>query len=983
MPLDPRVPNGIAPPPGMPTPVLGQPSGPETPPAMAGMVEQIRNSTATPTEDGGAILQLDHDLPEEDPAQGEDGHDANLAVAMAPGDLARIGQEVLEGFEADLDTCSEYFQTCRDGIALLGLKNESADDPFEGASGAVHPMILIALIRFVANCRGELQPAGGPAKVKTQATPEAVVKEVATRKERFLNYFLTVKDRGFYRDCDAGWLQLGVWGSIFRKVFRDPHTGEMRSRYLTPLQLLVSWHAPDLESAQRATHIDTISTAEAIRRSLNGYYLEGIDFERSNIDADTPEREQRQEVEGRTPSDREEDAEQVHLHQHVLLDPARWGLPEDGPEHLPLPYIVTVDKRTEKVLRIERDWPERDEQFCRRETYAHYLMHPGFGFYGWSLLTTMGSTGNTASTLWRQAINTFMLHTHPGGLRAKGMRPDSENLSVGPGEFAEIDTGGLPIDQAVMPLPYRDIPPSWAPLFETVVSAGQTLGGTQEIQVGEGRQDAPVGTTLAMLEAAIKPTAAVFKRLHEAQGHELRMLADGFGKDPEAVYPYMVDGQKGRAIAADFADNADVFPVSDPNIPTKTERLAQAEGTLQLALQSGGIMDARAAYEDMLATMGRSPQEIARLMPKPNQGTPMDVASEFAMALKGMPLAVGPHQDHYAHVTAHLPLLTVAELPPNVQSALLAHIGEHVASWYRQQAEQACLEMGLQLPPPNQPMPPAIEAAMAAAVARVSDAIVVKLGGMLGQGGDPAKVAEIQFKYEELKFKNADSQRKAQETARQDQTELLKLRQASIDAAADRQLDEAKMQSDLRKTVMTGVAKAGEMMATQQHALGLTNRTQLHEFEMSAADRRHQQETAAAERQHAQGLAEADRRTKGGIALAGHVAGAGMKQMDHAHASSEAAAGRQHELTVADQTRQHEARMATGERRHKTGIAAADRETKTGIAALGAKAGIQKAKLAGDVALKRQDMAGRTAIAAAKLKPKPTAKPAAKKAKKA
>ena len=813
----------------LPDPVQGvaQPRGIEAmvPPAAMRDAEAIRQAKLVEQPDGSFSLMGPEEAAEPQGAA-DLPHDANLVEYLDATVLARVAAEVLDGIEADEDSCADYFAMIEEGLGLLPLKVETDDDLFEGASGAVHPMMLIALIRFVAFARAEMLPAAGPARCETYATPSEAVEGRAQRAVRWLNYYLTKKDRGYYPDCDAGALWLGIFGSIFRKVYDDPVTGEPRSRYMTPLSLLVSWHAPSLEEATRVTHIDMISTGEAIRRQLSGYYRQDVDFMANSSGDETPLERVRKSAEQRQPSQREEDAEQVHLHCHCWLDLE--GLEhrndKDEPTGLPLPYVVTIDRRSTKVLRVERDWEEGDPYFRRRDTYVHFLMHPGLGFYGWGFVSLMAAQTNTASTMWRQAINAFAMHSFPGGFRTKGMRLEDTDVRVAPGEFPEIDTGGLPIGSAVMALPYRDVPPSFPALFGTVTEAGQALGQTQEMQVGAGRQDAPVGTTLALIEQAMKPTAAVFQRLHSAQAQELQLLAKRFGRDQNARYEYAVDGQKGVALAADFADTADIVPVSDPNVPTQMQRLGQAQATLSLAQASGGMVDMRAAMKAVLLAMGRNAQEIAALMPEPGQGQPADVATEFALVLKGMPLAVGPTQDHLAHIKAHLAAMKTPGLPPPIVAALMAHVGEHVAAWYRLQADLACQQAGIQLPPPGQPMPPALETAMAQAVAAASDVIAERLAAALGGGmSDPLRAEELALKRAELAFKQQDGERKAEQAGRQDQTEALKAQLQHEDNMAERADHEAQREADLAagkldlaREVVKAASQAGRQPATRR-----------------------------------------------------------------------------------------------------------------------------------------------------------------------
>ena len=782
-------------------------------PGQAPLDQRILAGTAVPQPDGGMEIMLGE--PESDMASLP--FDANLAEYLDLSVLRQVSTVVLDGIEADHDSNDDYFEEIEQVIKLLALSpevREAADKPFAAASDSGHPMMLEAVVRFVANGRSEMLPADGPARSKINATPAQPAEGLAQRRVSFVNYHLTAADRDYYRDFECGLLWLAIYGSVFRKPFRDPVTREVRSRYLTPAHLLVSFHAPSVAEADRVTHIDTISAAVARRRQLSGYYREGVSLggNDGSAAADQPAERARQVGDRRRPSDRTEDAEHVHYHCHcwlTLADTQFEHLGNDGePDGAPMPFIVTVDEHTREVLRIERDWLPTDP-FCRRKaTYVHYLFHPGIGFYGLGLGALMRASTEQATALWRLGVDTMTLNAFPGGFLRKGLRLENSRITMGPGEFVEIDTGGSSVRESVMSLGevYKDVPPSWAPLFASAVEQGQKLGMTTEMQVGEGRQDAPVGSTLALIEQAARPMAAVFKRLHHAMAEELRLLCALFASDPEAKYPYAVDGQPGMPLAPDFADVDDVIPVSDPNQPTQIQRLALAQALLSLAQASGGLLDQRAIYASMLQTMGKTPQEIAALMPQPGQGQPADVATEFAKALKQMPLSVGPAQDHLAHAKVHVSQMQTPGLPPPVASALLAHVGDHVAAWYALQAQAAMAQAGMPPQQAGQPMTPQVDAAMAQAVAANSDGIMAKLAQAFGgMQADPSKAAELDLKRQELAYKREDSERKAEQNGRQDQTELLKLREQSADAAAERALRE----HEIHATAATEIARAG------------------------------------------------------------------------------------------------------------------------------------------------------------------------------
>jgi hypothetical protein len=736
----------------------------------------ILASEAVEQPDGSVVLVPPAPVPDPtEAASAPDAHKANLADGVVPDDvLARIAGHVHEGILADVQSNQESYAAWQTGLKLLGLKPERVAEPFEGASGAVHPMLKQAVVAFVATANAEMCPASGPARCEIigDVTPE--IEAVAQRKEAWLNYYLTGVDEGFYPDCDQGWLMLSLYGSIFRKVYRDPLTGQPRSRFLTPLNLILSYSAEGLDGAGRVTMADGLARTEVIRRRLKGYYRDVPVAQPSGEESE--QRKVAAEADLRRPSDLPQDTDHLIYECCLLLQPSEFGWQdpqaEGAPPELPLPYIVTIDHDSQAVLRMERDWRQGDPLFRPERHYTHYRWMPGLGVYGWGLLALMAASTDTASVLLRQALNAFTLNSFPGGFKVKGISGETSQIAIGPMQFAEIETGGLPIQQAIMPLVYRDVPPSFAPLLDNVQKGGEALGQISMLQVGEGRQDAPVGTTLALLEQAIRPTAAVLKRLHTARRAELRLLATMFGNPKgDARYPYLVNGKRGEAVAADFATNDDVLPVSDPNSPTQVQRLALADAKLRLALSSQGMMDLRVAYRSMLRTMGVSDAEADALLPEGGKpGVPADVVTEFAWALKGTPLAVGPTQAHEAHLVAHLAQMQIPNLPPNVMQALMAHAGEHLAALY---ASLASIAAGVPVIP-GQPMPPEVEARVAMAVAQsVSQIMQPIAAAMAGAGQDPNKAAELEFKGRELEFKALDSVRKSTEAARQDQVEIL------------------------------------------------------------------------------------------------------------------------------------------------------------------------------------------------------------------
>lgn len=785
-------------------------------------LQQLGGAQAVEQPDGSLALVV------EDPTDvgiSPGAHGDNLAEVLDEDALQWIAEEVLDGIEVDKESVVEHRATLTAGMQYLGLKVQRLDKPFNGSSGAVHPMLLIAAVRWTSTSRAEMLPAAGPARCEVigDKTPEIEAK--ARRKQDFLNFYLTAVDEGYYDDFDRGNLILGLCGSIFRKVYRDPVTGQPRSRFLTPFNLLVSDDAVDLQSAPRITFEDEVAQAEMSRRMWSGYYRR---LELGDPMAASSSRAKDTTTGIKKTTDARFASYEI-VEAQVLLDvdhPDLAHLDAQGePDGLPLPWLVTIEVGTRRVLRLERDWREGDPLFRRREIYSHYKFHPGQGFYGWGLIHMMAATTDTASVLWRQAINAVTLFSFPGGLRKKGARPEDSSITVGPGQFKEIDTGGGSIQEAVMPMPYRDVPTSWAALIESVVGMGQQLGNTTELQVGEGRQDAPVGTTVAMIEQAMRPEAATLQRCHTAQRKELRMLSRLFAEDEGATYPYVVNGQKGQAMAQDFADADDIVPVSDPNIPTQVQRLARAQGKLQMAMQSNGLMDVKAALEDMLRTLGCSDNEIKRLMPPHDDIKPADPVTEFAHILTGQKVVAGLQQSHQAHLMAHIGQLQIPGLPPQITQQLMAHCGEHLAMLY---AAEFVAATGIQFVP-GQPLPPQIEMQVSAAVAAVSDAILAKIAPITGgANGDPTKMAELEVKRDELAFKRekmatdvAEGQRKTEASSRQDAMEAIRDQAEAAEDARDRELKVREITAKVLLEHIKAGINADRIQATL-HQAGLT-----------------------------------------------------------------------------------------------------------------------------------------------------------------
>ena len=664
----------------------------------------VDGARMTEEDDGGVTVDFDPEVEGEgDPEQ----HDANLAEFMSDMDLNGLAETLMDGVSEDKESRGEWEATMQRGIELLGLKIEDRTMPFQGACGVYDPVMAEAVIRWQAVARGELMPAAGP--VKTQivgiSTPE--LEDQGQRVRDWMNLYLTELAPEYYEEFDQMLMWLPLVGSTFKKIYQDRVLGRPVARFVTPDNFIVSYGTSDLATSQRFAHVTNLTKKQLRLAQLAGMYCD-IDLGEPQDDADaqTPVRSEVNRTQGMAPGAEGTDEYRIY---EVYADLDLEGF--EDPNGIPLPYIVSIDEGSRKVLSIRRNWKEGDVAYSKQDYFVHYKFIPGLGFYGLGYAHILGNSAKTATTIRRQLIDAGTLNNFPGGLRVKGMRIDDNNLGIGPTEFREIDTGGLPIQNAIMPMPYKEPSSVSLELLRDTTESARGLASTAEIAVGEGRQDAPVGTTVALMEAATRVQSATLKRAHKALGKELKLIADLFGEYlPEAPYPFPVRGGQAAIMKADFTNNIDVIPVSDPNISSSAQRMMRAEALLRFATQQPDLHDLRAAFQQMYTEMGVDPERIQAILPnkKQEEPQPLDPLTENQNAIMGKPLKAGEYQDHDAHIASHSP---VAQNNPPLQ----AHINEHLALKMRVQVQQM---IGQQLPPPGQKMPPEAENQLAVLVAQ-------------------------------------------------------------------------------------------------------------------------------------------------------------------------------------------------------------------------------------------------------------------------
>lgn len=779
----------------------------------------------TPLADGGLQVEFAPRAKRRD----LQGWDANLADRLSEGERRELAALLLEAIEADLGSRTDWQELYLRGIEMLGLKLEERSQPFPGAANVHHTLMIEAVIRFQANARGEMLPAAGPVttQIAGDATPE--LEQRAERVKNAFNHYLTEVATEYYPDFDQMLLYLPICGSTFKKVYWCPLRRRPVAPFVLPDDLIVSYTTTDIATSPRITHRTYPTRADVLRLQLAGFY--------SDVDLMPPTEQPTEaqqavaEVEGRRPSIVEGRDDRHTLYEvHTLLDlPGFEHRLRGKPTGLPLPYIVTIDRDSETVLRIARNWDEGDPDARPRQYFVHYQFLPGLGFYGMGYPHLIGNTTRALTKIERQLLDAGTLANLPGGLIVKGLRIADNEVPVAPGEFREIETGGLPIGDAFAPLPYKEPSGVLAALMGRLEESGQRLAGTMDIAVGDGRQDAPVGSTIALIDQATRVMAAVHKRLHAAQQVELRMLKRVFAARGETSWPYMAACRAGSVTGADFAD-LDIVPVGDPNVPSQMQRQMRNLALLQMAGQAPELFDKRAVYLRALGSLGVDPDGL--ILPPSAPVAPADPVSENMAMVRGLPVAAGSLQDHDAHIAAHL---TFAQNPAVQASAaamqgVQAHIAEHLGLKYRALVEQA---LGQPLPPPGVMLPPQTELVLSRLVAYATQQIQMRWAGSAQQAGPSPAIAQAAaaqaaataqaaqavsaqnaLKAEDLKLKQTGLMQKGAAGDQQARLQMAELAQRAASDAADR------MSRERIAAMRMASGKGAKLRRAQGHDLG-------------------------------------------------------------------------------------------------------------------------------------------------------------------
>jgi len=719
-------------------------------------------------EDGSVVLSYEEQKRFKEALFAE--HDSNLAELIDERDLMDIASELTGQYEEDRSGRKDWEDAYVNGLELLGIKYEERDQPFRGSSGVTHPLIAEAITQFQAQAYKELLPSSGPVRTQIIGATNPEVEKQSQRVSEFMNYQITTVMEEYDPEMDRLLFNLPIAGSAFKKVYFDDILDRAVARFVPADDLVVPYNASDLASASRITHVIRMDENDVRKSQAMGFYR---DVELSPYESDDEILDKQRELSGIEKTSDALDCTILEIHTNLDLPGFENRHPIDDSETgIKLPYIVTIDEGSSKILSVRRNWVEGDEYYHKANYFAHYKFLPGLGFYGFGLLHMIGGLGRSATAILRQLIDAGTLANLPAGFKARGIRIRDADEPLSPGEFRDIDVPGGQLSQSIMPLPYKEPSQTLMQLLGFVVDAGRRFAAITDIQVGDGNQQAAPGTTVALLERGSKVMSAIHKRLHYAQRKEFKMLAKVFAESLPPVYPYNVVGAEASIKQQDFDDRVDIIPVSDPNIFSMSQRMALAQTQLQLAQASPEMHNLYEAYHRMYEAIGV--QNIETILPPPPQPAPTDPAIENAKALIQQTLQAFPEQEHNAHIQAHLLFMktSIVGSSPAVFGLLLAHISEHIAFKARDAVNkemQTIMEQAAQTGQQAQEIPPEImEQRVAQLIVELTTELVTELSPPAEGQEDPL----VGLRSKEIDIKAADVQRKADEFAAKHQLDI-------------------------------------------------------------------------------------------------------------------------------------------------------------------------------------------------------------------
>ena len=691
--------------------------------------------------DGGVTVDFGSEevLMDEEPIGLGEWYD-DLCEKMDEDDLNDIAIQVYDNYQSDKESRGEWEDMFERGFDLLGLKLQDATEPFEGACTAVHPLLIESAVKFQSKASQELFPAAGPVKTQIigKQTPEKEMQ--ANRVKDFMNYQLTEQMTEYFDEFERMLFHLPLIGSAFKKIYYDANLKRPVSEFVPIDQFYVSYYASDLRRADRYTHVIYRSPNDLKRDISAGIYNE-IDLPQAGIPEQGALEEKMNTILGFSPSS-DNDPQYVLLEQHCYLD-----LPEpyNDPDNVALPYIVTVEEKSKRVLSIRRNFNQDDPNREKKIHFTHYRFVPGFGFYGFGLMHFLGNLTMTASAAMRALVDAGQFANLPGGFKAKGVRVVGDNDPIAPGEFKEVESTGIDLSKAIVPLPYKEPSSTLYQMLTFVAAAGQKFADSSEQVISDNASYGPVGTTMALLEASSKFFSAVHKRLHKSQKDEFRLLASIDYEYLPAKYPYEIPNADQHIFRKDFDGRVDVLPVSDPNIPSNAHRMMMAQMALQLAQNSPPGMFNLEALNRTILNSANMPN-VEEILPPKQQPQKLDPVSDIMAATKGLPIAAFPGQDHEAHIQVKMAYLQdpangANPIMQRIAPVIQANIQEHSVMKYQEQMSGMTQQLAQGAQDPG-----VIEQAMAQAAQQVMQANQMAAQGM----GQSVEQQTIQLQKDQL-----------------------------------------------------------------------------------------------------------------------------------------------------------------------------------------------------------------------------------------
>ena len=696
---------------------------------------------------------------------GED-FDANLADFMDDGELDSLGQELVEDFGKDINDRKDWIKTYVDGLKLLGLNYEERTEPWQGACGVFHPMLTESVVRFQSEAMMETFPAMGPVKTQIVGAIDLLREEAAARVREDMNYQLTEVMVEYRPEHEKMLWSLPLAGSAFKKVYYDPSKGRQVAVFIPAEDIVVPYGASNLESAERVTHVMRKTENEVLKLQEAGFY--------SDVDLGEPTHElddiEKQKAEEQGMSAINDDRFRI-LEMHVDLDLAGYEHKDKKgrPTGIALPYVVTVEKGTRKVLAIRRNWYEDDELHTKRQHFVHYQYIPGFGFYGYGLIHLIGGYAKSATMLIRQLVDAGTLSNLPGGLKSRGLRIKGDDTPIQPGEFRDVDVPSGSIRDNILPLPYKEPSQVLFALFQNIVQEGRAFASSGDMNVSDMSTNAPVGTTLALLERTLKVMTAVQARLHYTMKQEFRLLKTIIADYTPEEYDYEPEDAGRKAKKSDY-DSTDVIPVSDPNAATMAQKIVQYQAVLQLAQSAPQLYNLPLLHRQMIEVLGI--KNASKLVPVEDDQVPTDPVQENQNLLIMKPVKAFIEQNHEAHIQAHMAAIQnpkiqqLMQMNPQAQAimaAAMAHINEHIAFEYRKQVE---MSIGMPLPDEeqNKQVPPGLADRIAMMAAQATQQLTQQAQQEAAQQQAQQQMQDpiVQMQMQELQIKQGELQLKQQ-----------------------------------------------------------------------------------------------------------------------------------------------------------------------------------------------------------------------------